>query len=746
MENLIFNTEEELQKYETLTNNGSLSIIPEKVYGEVLSPKMRLELFEKRTLPLKNPQGYLSLDKDDKLLFQKYNNNNQPISFEKSVELRDIEYKSNKKETLMENYTILDEITFREKINEDNWNKIQNGETIELNINGKFYELKVDLNNPTGISLIENINFKNKDVFDELSFNDPYFFDMFINYEILSSKEVLDYSEYIKFKTEAEKEGYEIDFKEYQINSIKKEVSLQEIPNLFDNLKYYAVAYFTKNEKYKLIDQLEIDEHLIDLEESDYIILKEGIVDKNKYLEININDLKEVLDHKSISHKKKEDVNSEKLIELLPSLPIYEENLKKLIDGETIEITIVSGTFQLNIDLEKDNNISILKKIEVGENFDIKELTFSEPELFNILNSFEVSSFSKEFNYDDLLQIQNSAERAGYIIEFDLNAEISSIQKIISIEELNDILKKDNEYEEEIEYLIDNEQSYEKYEEFEHLYKETRNDEPKQILINEENPKTMEENKVDHPANEYYEKFRSNPTSSFINHHDIFSIMMSKLPQKDKLDLINEMTKNETPLENLKGLNKGNVIDTIVKPIIANNSPEDIMAFKGKVNAMKDAAETNFQDFKKTEKGEIKFVESKVSAEEYSKFLMENKDSIINAEKNASSVSTSLLLLAYLENRTTFLAQDKTKENVDFADILVKSGVSPERAAEFTKVGIFNHTPVTNELKKLTAREINSNPDNVNMFKNLTKTHPTKNVAKDVDVNLENDNKNQVKR
>lgn len=313
--------------------------------------------------------------------------------------------------------------------------------------------------------------------------------------------------------------------------------------------------------------------------------------------------------------------------------------------------------------------------------------------------------------------------------------------------ELRDMEFKSNLYDQDdIDDLIDEELSYEKYEEFEHLYKEARNDEPKQVLINEENPKTMEENKVDHPANEYYEKFRSNPTSSFINHHDIFSIMMSKLPQKDKLDLINEMTKNETPLENLKGLNKGTVIDTIVKPIIANNSPEDIMAFKGKVNAMKDAAETNYQDFKKTEKGEIKFVESKVSAEEYSKFLMENKDSIINAEKNASSVSTSLLLLAYLENRTAFLAQDKTKENVDFADILVKSGVSPERAAEFTKIGIFNHTPVTNELKKLTARDINSNPENVYMFKNLTKTHPTKNVAKDVDVNLENDNKNQVKR
>lgn len=405
MENLLFNTEEELQKYETLSNNGSLSIIPRKVYGQTLTPKMRLELFENKTLPIRKPQGYISLNEDNKLLFQRYNDNNKPTGFENPVELINIEYESN------------------------------------------YHDLKS---------------------------------------------------------------------------------------------KYY-----------------------------------------------------------------------------------------------------------------------------------------------------------------------------------DLNT---------------------------IDDLIDEELSYEKYEEFEHLYKEARNDEPKQVLINEENPKTMEENKVDHPANEYYEKFRSNPTSSFINHHDIFSIMMSKLPQKDKLDLINEMTKNETPLENLKGLNKGNVIDTIVKPIIANNSPEDIMAFKGKVNAMKDAAETNYQDFKKTEKGEIKFVESKVSAEEYSKFLMENKDSIINAEKNASSVSTSLLLLAYLENRTAFLAQDKTKENVDFADILVKSGVSPERAAEFTKIGIFNHTPVTNELKKLTAREINSNPDNVNMFKNLTKTHPTKNVAKDVDVNLENDNKNQQKR
>ncbi len=54
-----------------------------------------MKLFEKRTVPIKNPQGYLSLDKDDKLLFQKYNNENKPISFEKPVELRDMEFKSN---------------------------------------------------------------------------------------------------------------------------------------------------------------------------------------------------------------------------------------------------------------------------------------------------------------------------------------------------------------------------------------------------------------------------------------------------------------------------------------------------------------------------------------------------------------------------------------------------------------------------------------------------------------------------
>jgi hypothetical protein len=215
--------------------------------------------------------------------------------------------------------------------------------------------------------------------------------------------------------------------------------------------------------------------------------------------------------------------------------------------------------------------------------------------------------------------------------------------------------------------------------------------------------------------NEFYLKFRSNPTNSFINHKDIFSLLMSKIDAKDKLELINQITHSNPAFDNLKGLNKENVIERIVKPILANNTPEDIMAFKTKLNALKDASEAKYKEFVKTEKDEIKFIPAKVSSEEYVKFLVDNKNLIINAEKNESSVSSAMLLLAYHE------LKNKPKMHT----ILTNSGVDPSLANDFIKSGILEHNPQTNEIKKLVVRAINSNQENVATFKNLTDLTPT---------------------
>ena len=238
----------------------------------------------------------------------------------------------------------------------------------------------------------------------------------------------------------------------------------------------------------------------------------------------------------------------------------------------------------------------------------------------------------------------------------------------------------------------------------------------------------------DQTAKEYYEKFVSNPTNGYLNHHDIFSLLMSKMESKDKLDFINKYTKADPPFENLKGLNKSVVIDKIVKPILANTDDAARMMLKADINAMKEAAESKFQT-KKFEKGEIVFVESTLSSEEYMNLLVKNRDSIKNGAKNENSVSTPMLLLAYYEN-----GKSKNK----FHEILTKSGVSVERANEFIKTGIFNHTPVTNEIKKLTAQEINSNIENVNIFKELTNFKPSKTNTNVNEIEVKNEK--QIKR
>jgi hypothetical protein len=238
----------------------------------------------------------------------------------------------------------------------------------------------------------------------------------------------------------------------------------------------------------------------------------------------------------------------------------------------------------------------------------------------------------------------------------------------------------------------------------------------------------MSENvKQENQVNEFYLKFRSNPTSSFIDHKDIYSLLMSYANAEDKLRMINNITQAEPPFENLKGLNKSAVIDKIVKPILANSKPEDIMMFKADVNALKDASEAKYKKYEKTEKGDIKFIPPKVSSEEYMQFLVDNKHVIVNAEKNATLVSTALLLLAYKESNNKGTMHD----------ILVKSGVNPDIATDFIKSDVFNHTPITNEIKKSVTKEINADAKNVETFKNLTNLNPTLDKVKDIDVNID---------
>lgn len=222
----------------------------------------------------------------------------------------------------------------------------------------------------------------------------------------------------------------------------------------------------------------------------------------------------------------------------------------------------------------------------------------------------------------------------------------------------------------------------------------------------------MEENtNTQNDINKFYQDYKIDSTKSYIDHNVIYAILVSNITKEDKLNLLNNFIKPETPFENLKGWNKSFVIDQIVRPIIANKTNEEIMAFKSDINNLRDASKNTFV---KTEKGDIKFVESKFSTEEYIKFITDNRESIKNGGKNANSVSTAMLLLAYKET-------PKAK----FHNILTSSGVSFENATNFTKSDVFTHNIGTNEIKKLVRNEINESIENVMNFKKATNFLPT---------------------
>lgn len=222
----------------------------------------------------------------------------------------------------------------------------------------------------------------------------------------------------------------------------------------------------------------------------------------------------------------------------------------------------------------------------------------------------------------------------------------------------------------------------------------------------------MEENtNTQNDINKFYQDYKIDSTKSYIDHNVIYAILVSNITKEDKLNLLNNFIKPETPFENLKGWNKSFVIDQIVRPIIANKTNEEIMAFKSDINNLRDASKNTFV---KTEKGDIKFVESKFSTEEYVKFITDNRESIKNGGKNASSVSTAMLLLAYKET-----------PKARFHDILTNSGVSQENATNFIKSDVFTHNEESNKIKKLVRNEINADNFNVVTFKNATNFLPS---------------------
>jgi hypothetical protein len=223
----------------------------------------------------------------------------------------------------------------------------------------------------------------------------------------------------------------------------------------------------------------------------------------------------------------------------------------------------------------------------------------------------------------------------------------------------------------------------------------------------------MEENtkNAQNDINNYYQNYKIDSTNSYIDHNVIYAILVSNIKNEEKLNLLNNFIKPETAFDSLKGWNKSFVIDEIVRPIIANKSPEEIMAFKSDINNLREASKKTFV---KTEKGDIKYVESKFSTEEYIKFISDNRESIKNGVKNADSVSTAMLLLAYKET-------SKAK----FYDILTSSGVSEENATNFIKSDVFSHNADTNQIKKLVRNEINADNFNVMTFKKATNFLPS---------------------
>jgi len=183
-------------------------------------------------------------------------------------------------------------------IKEEEFNKLKNGDDVELKINGEDYLFNIDLKEESGISLKRVIEIGENFDLEKLRVTEPELYEILNSYEKLPFGE-FSYNHLNEIQNESKSVGYNVEFDlGAEISSITKQLTLQEIPSLIEDLKYCAVVYFTENEKYKIIDQLEIDEHLINLNESDYVFLKEYLVDKKEIIkQIDLYELKEVIDH-----------------------------------------------------------------------------------------------------------------------------------------------------------------------------------------------------------------------------------------------------------------------------------------------------------------------------------------------------------------------------------------------------------------------------------------------------------------
>lgn len=178
-------------------------------------------------------------------------------------------------------------------VKEDYYKELRKGDTIKIKIKDEIVHIKIDSKEKKGFSLKKEVVNENFEL-EKLKLTEPKL------YKILNSYERLPFGEFsynhlddIKLKTSTI--GYDVKFNnEADIISITKEITLQEIPSLVNDLKDYYVIYFPEKNQYEIYDQEKIKE----LNNTEFIVLKEGLITKEDYLKIDLNNFKEVVDHR----------------------------------------------------------------------------------------------------------------------------------------------------------------------------------------------------------------------------------------------------------------------------------------------------------------------------------------------------------------------------------------------------------------------------------------------------------------
>ncbi|MGV4459911.1 hypothetical protein ACQ1Q5_00075 [Ornithobacterium rhinotracheale] len=240
--------------------------------------------------------------------------------------------------------------------------------------------------------------------------------------------------------------------------------------------------------------------------------------------------------------------------------------------------------------------------------------------------------------------------------------------------------------------------------------------------------------------------------NSFINHKDIAKIVISGAPAREKLELLNSRLPEGKKLQSMKGVNKPVMIE-IAKALLDTSSklnvgvqgksldnPGDqfIIAFKKEAEALR----SKYEHVLLERNSRKAFKEPKHTTEEYLQFVSENRESIVNGEKNRDSISPALFNLGVLENKPAVI------------QTLIEAAIPPELLTKFMQTNnILEYTPETQELKSEIIKNLNQNKDNVQKFKERTGLTPTmsvedwnKKIGKNNDQKQEQSNVNQIKR